>query len=522
MIRSSENSKSASWFCLPSLPVFFGILFFILVSCFKGQFMLGDGGTGVHVRAGEFILSTSKIPQADPFSFFVPPLPWTAHEWLSEVIMALVHRVGGLTGVVIFFCLLLSVIYASLFGYLYRRFHYFTAVLFIFLAMFASSFHWLARPHVFTYFFFIFFYFILDAYESGQKNRLWLLPFLMLFWVNLHGGFVVGLAILGIYLLKNAVTGLAARGNDPVSRHKAKILFFTLGACVLAGMINPRGPHLFLFSFRFVSEKFLLRYVNEFMPVNFQTFPFVELFYLFMIGILALSKRRLSMIEFLLLLGITHFSFVSMRHVFLVVLIATPILACRLDDLVKNPDGTYAGFLSRWNSRSKKINKIADYFFWPLVTLMLVSVLAGAKIVRYEFSKDAMPVIAADFLKQEKIQGNGYNWDAYGDYMIYALWPEYKVFFDGRNDMYGEKKLMDYMAVANVEARWLEVLDRYAIDWVLCPTQAALTTLLISQTGWRLVHADKTAVIFVKDIEQYRRLLEKYPNVRLPPDKNGE
>src|SRR5262245_51726950 len=87
--------------------VFLGV-FLGLVFLGNSQTLLRDTDTGIHIRAGEVIISTLAIPKYDIFSFHSPAPRWITHEWLSEVIMALVHRAFGLTGIVIFFALIIS------------------------------------------------------------------------------------------------------------------------------------------------------------------------------------------------------------------------------------------------------------------------------------------------------------------------------------------------------------------------------------------------------------------------------
>jgi len=104
---------------LPSIGQFlFLVVFLVLTFSPAGKNMLADADTGYHIRAGDYILETRTVPKHDIFSYHSPPLPWTAHEWLSEVVMAVLHRISGLTGVVIFFSLLISLTYALLFRYM--------------------------------------------------------------------------------------------------------------------------------------------------------------------------------------------------------------------------------------------------------------------------------------------------------------------------------------------------------------------------------------------------------------------
>jgi hypothetical protein len=101
---------------LPSISnlVFVAILFALVFG--PGNGLLNDGDTGYHIRAGEIILQTWRVPSQDIFSHHQPALQWTAHEWLSEVVMALVYKLSGLTGVVLFFAFLLSLTHWLLFG----------------------------------------------------------------------------------------------------------------------------------------------------------------------------------------------------------------------------------------------------------------------------------------------------------------------------------------------------------------------------------------------------------------------
>jgi len=173
---------------LPSLAhIFFTIFFLILIG--YGDILLGDADTGYHIRAGEYILDKMSIPRADIFSHLDLTPPWTAHEWLAEVIMALMHGAMGLTGVVIFFSALIAITF-SLFFKLLRLNHNHIILLWL-VASFATictTIHWLARPHAFCFLFLVLWYFILGTYQNDKKNCLYFLPVIMLAWVNLHGG----------------------------------------------------------------------------------------------------------------------------------------------------------------------------------------------------------------------------------------------------------------------------------------------------------------------------------------------
>jgi len=109
------NSKSR--FLVPSLADVFFLCSFLILSLDGGKKLLNDAGTGFHIRTGQYIMAHMSVPRYDIFSHITPPLPWFAHEWLSAVIMASIHRVFGLIGVVLFFSFLISLTYFFLFKF---------------------------------------------------------------------------------------------------------------------------------------------------------------------------------------------------------------------------------------------------------------------------------------------------------------------------------------------------------------------------------------------------------------------
>ena len=111
----SKKHFSFATILLPTIGnIIFVALLFVLVFN-SGNGLLGDGDSGYHIRTGELILKEWRIPALDPYSYHVPPLQWTAHEWLAEVIMATIHSVSGLTGIVLFFAVLLALIHWCLY-----------------------------------------------------------------------------------------------------------------------------------------------------------------------------------------------------------------------------------------------------------------------------------------------------------------------------------------------------------------------------------------------------------------------
>ena len=277
-----EKSKKIIHYFIPSISDVIFISLFLFLALSAGKDLLGDADTGYHIRAGEYILDTHTIPKQDIFSFISPALPWTSHEWLSEVIMAMVHRMFGLTGIVIFFSFIISASYYLL----YRTIktdedNLLVTVFIVLLALITSQIHWLARPHIFSLVITIIWYVLLDAYQYEEKKHIFFLPPIMLIWVNLHAGFVVGFMMLGIYLFGNMVGILFSPETQKEIYHKKfRLIGFITGSCLFVSLINPFGYKILLFPFKLVSNKFIMDHVSEFMSPNFHE-PTPFKYYLF-------------------------------------------------------------------------------------------------------------------------------------------------------------------------------------------------------------------------------------------------
>jgi hypothetical protein len=501
---------------LPTIADLLFVIPFLCLSFYPDNGLLEDGDTGYHIRTGEFILDTFSIPRHDIFSFLSPPIPWTAHEWLSEVIMAIVHMAFGLTGVVVFFALLISLVYYLLFRTsCTSNNNIILAIIVLLLVMVSSKLHWLARPHIFSQILIVVWYFILNAYQYRNKSYLYLLPLLMVLWVNLHGGFIAGFILLVVYLIGNVIQSFSSDAEKrSLSRKKTVTLASLTALCLLASLINPYGYHILLFPFNLVSNRFLMDHINEFISPNFhEIVPFKYLLFL-MISLFAVSRERLDSIELLLILLFTNMALYSARHIPLLAIIALPIILRQGEALLHEKKGAFPDFLKKRSNAIASVDKTAAGYVWPVVGVLIVIFCAANGKLAYTFDAKKKPVAAVEFLKREPIRGNMFNNDEFGDYIIYVAWPKYKVFFDGRSDMYGVERLKDYIKVVNMETGWETVLEKYDINWIIYDSKSILSRVLIENKGWRLIYSDKVATIFVRDIPEYQYLINKYQNVR--------
>jgi len=144
-----------------------------------------------------------------------------------------------------------------------------------------------------------------------------------------------------------------------------------------------------------------------------------------------------------------------------------------------------------------------------LAVLVVIAGLAAGKIP-VQFTEKMAPTAAIDFLRTNPVHGNMFNNDEIGDYVIYWLYPRYKVFMDGRSDMYGAPILKEYLKVAHIESGWRDVLAKYDINYVFFYTHSVLVRHLSTDAGWTGIYSDNVASIFLRNIPGNAEAIVRY------------
>jgi hypothetical protein len=108
------------------------------------------------------------------------------------------------------------------------------------------------------------------------------------------------------------------------------------------------------------------------------------------------------------------------------------------------------------------------------------------------------PAAAVDFIRDQKPQQPIYNEYIWGGYLIWRLYPDYRVYIDGRADVYGDGLINEFLQVKDGRTAWREPLDNHGIRTVLVKPDAALASLLRQDGAWQKIFEDKQSVIFVR------------------------
>jgi len=259
-------------------------------------------------------------------------------------------------------------------------------------------------------------------------------------------------------------------------------------------------------------------HIQEFLSPNFHEFIPYRYLLLFLIGILGISKAELTATELMLVLLFTSMSLYSARHIPLCSIVYTPVLSKYGDILMQKYKGRGSRLLQQRSRAYEEIDASAKGYAIPLVVLVVFAALVTGRLP-VRFMEKTAPKVAIDFLRANPIRGNMFNNDEIGDYVIYWLYPRYKVFVDGRLDMYGEPILKEYFKVAAIEQGWKDVLDKYDINYVFYYTDSVLVRHLLTDAGWRQIYADNVASIFLRNTPENAETIARYAPGRTVPGK---
>ncbi|MCP3369809.1 hypothetical protein [Bradyrhizobium cajani] len=456
-------------------------LFFLHV----GDTLLQDSDSFWQIKIGQWILDHGAMPYTDFYSFTRTGESWISTSWLSQVLFAFSYAQWDWAGPVILTAVAMALTAAIFVHLLDAQIEAPRAVLFALLALLLSMHHVLARPHILALPVMVAWVGLLMAAADRRSAPSWHWLPLMALWANLHGGFVLGLALIGPISLE--AVEHAEKGRR--LRLFMRWVLFGVGA-LIASCCTPYGWRTLLGATNILSLGELLSVIFEWMPANFATFTSFEGALLGLIALgyyrgLVLSAPRIFLILFLTWSALTHVRSVD-AFAFLVPL----VLAKPLGEMFPRAP-TDAPGADRWPARHVT----------ALGALMIVAASWTSTVLhmghhRFAFTMTHTPVAAVDLLEQRKPQ-RIFNAYQFGGYLISRNIP---VFIDGRAELYGEKFVMDFFKATEGKKPELlpRLLDEYKIDATLLVADAPGPQILDQLRGWKRIHTDDVAVIHVR------------------------
>lgn len=452
---------------------------------------VSDGDFWWHLKTGEYIIHTKSIPRTDFFSFTNYGKPWVAHEWLSEAIFYLVYSNLGLSALIFIFALLTTLAFWIVFKRCQA--HPIVSGFAVLLGTLTVLPTIGVRPRVFTLLLTSIYLAFLARYTRGnESSSIWWLVPLMVLWVNLHGGFLIGLVLIAVTIVGMS---LDAWSKSRKLSRGVYVLGVVLLACSVAAILNPQGVHIYAFPFEiFMSPVQQQAIVDWFSPDFHQRelLP-LALLILFTIAALALSPKRPNLSELLLFLTTLFASLKSYRHMAIFALVAVPLLANHSQVWLES---LAVGKLFDRSPRQGKLTVTSLLLLLPL--LVFVPVLNARVYAPPTQEQAGVPINAVRFLKENNVVGNTFtDPNIWGGFLIWEM-PSNPVYIDGRIDMYGDKFVNEHLNIIRGMTSWRDPFNRYGVKVAIVRPRSILARELNESGEWQKTFQDSMAAVFVR------------------------
>jgi hypothetical protein len=450
-----------------------------------------------HLKTGQYIIETKTIPHTDIYSHTSVGKEWVAHEWLSEVMMYAIYRSMGWAGLFFIFSLLVVLSFWIAYTRCRKDAPPLVVAAIIVVAQMAAMPTIAPRPRIFTLLFTSIFLAILDQALRGNKRNVWWLVPCMVLWVNLHGGFLLGPALIVLAIAGTLLNGW--QSNLPKFQILARIrtLSLVLIACFLAGAINPNTMRIYSYPFETVFSPVQQSVIQDWFSPDFHDSSFIPLAILILatMAAYALSTERERPSDLLFILASCFATLKSARHVSIFALAVIPSLVEHWHNWVITTN--YGKRATAPETTAKGLPLVLNFILVLTVGLAHVPRIYRTLVHYPTYANFVQPVEAVEYIRMHNLPTQIFNKLEWGGYMIWTI-PSYRVYIDGRPDMYGDAFVTEYLKVYNATTNWREYFDRYGVRTVLIDPTAPLSYHLHQQNDWVKTFEDQKSIIFTK------------------------
>jgi hypothetical protein len=479
----------------------------------------------LHLKVGELIANDHwQLPKEDPFSYTNSGRPWILHEWMAQLIFFQTYEFAGFTGLRFLRSAVETLTLALFFFAAYRhtgRYVMSLGIMLVIAYLMRTRFH--IRPEIFSHLFMALFFL---TYFTMKKYKTWLLmPVCLGFilWVNTHSFMVIVIAILSIGLVSRGLASMWALKEAVAKPSGTKFKAAMLALGIMAVFVTPRaGDSLdYVFSGAQIARNYIMEWQPIFMSLQKATFLTLR-------GAIAfpmlLKIVVLSIIT--LFLGSLTWSILSKRlprwpldHALVgLMMIVMALSAIRFVWLLTVPLLLTAHYFSAAfdtieRTRKKAFTpKIAGWLLLSTGTLFWIhtGITTIPLNMRQTIENDRYPTSIAHILKQVHLDGRMFNPYGWGSYLIFQLFPDYKVFLDGRTVLHGPRLLQDHYTILHENKGYQGLINKtYQFDFMILPKEYGMIASLPADS-WVLLFEDYNSSLYLRRDQKNRPNLDRF------------
>jgi hypothetical protein len=501
---ATEEKPAVSWAerIAPSIPALFFVFLVVFVALSdQRQLLNSDGDLARHIRHGLYMMQHHALIRNDPFSFTRPGDPFVPFEYGSQLIYASVYLISGLAGVTIFAAALIAATYALFSRLLLKRgVDPVLTVMATMCAITLGAIHWLARPHLISWLIIVI---LFGMIETKRRPSLWMFPLFFAVWANLHGGWLYGIALLGIYAVGHFVQYWIF-SRDPQELSASRYFASALLVSGVATLVTPMGFGLWQHLYSHLTDSYVFNHTGEFISPNFHPIAYKIVLAIILAALTAIvvSRRRMHPARLLVVLAGIWWSLTAQRNIPLFGLTGLTVVALHMNQEWTEIPWTW---LKRVRNGVAAGAAKANTTGWIAISALLIASLAasrgrvlGQPVIANEFDAKTFPIEAVAKARSAGVSGRIFADFSWGGYLLFA-WPEQRVFIDGGTDFYRSPVMRDYEEISSLDPGWRAVLDRRYIDLVLTRSHSKLARELVRTPGWSMSYCDSIAVMIRRD-----------------------
>lgn len=502
------------------------LILVILLTTFK---ISGDDDIFWHLQTGKYITENKSIPNADVFGFVTKGKKWIPFEWGFDVLVYNIYSVLGYPGI----SLLRTLIFLLMFFFLLKisvklKLNIFISyIVFILLAAGLLE-RLLIKPQIISYLFSVILLYLLLSYlytSQNNKKFLYFIPALFLIWANMHMGVLSGFVLLTIFTISEIIRFPLSKNSTRVASSsptlKTLLIVYLLSAAAM--LINPHGFNTYTYVYSHMQMKMISEVFEWYSPFNrfFSGSIFIYVYYSYLVlsafSLLLLFKQK-QWFLFSVLFIFMFFSFSTSRFAVDFMAVSAIIIVFAVSKHFSRKNNHY-------------VFEKPVHFYFPAVLLLAGILLLPAntlyKLINYEretgfgIYENDYPVGAAEFIKNNNIISAGnrvFNTFSCGGYLIWEV-PGAMNFIDSRN--LNDEIYYSYKKINNKQFGFEAEFDKYNFDYILWffpklpyntneMKNSVVSFLFSNSENWKLVFWDDNSFVFVRNIPEYKEIIEKY------------
>jgi hypothetical protein len=465
---------------------------------------LSDPDMWGHVLWGRELLAHGALPRGNPYSYSAPGYPWLRHEWLSEVVMGATFNLFGPLGLkllkfactggtVCFMVLAMSETAAPAFVQV--------PILLIAALMLLPAMQF--RPTLFDFLSLSAIVALLSRHNWRGSAPLWLAIPIIAIWSNLHGGFFVGIVVIGVYGVTTLLADMLA-GNGPRRGFGIIAITAVAAASTLCTFLIPPARDTWYTLIESIMNPMTHYSIEDWKPLlaALRAAPggsvaqkyFVVVLVFFGAAVLSVILKPRGGDAPLVAVGalLVASAFAAERNIPIAAITISPVFANHLGLLVRRREAPAA-----WDANAREVSRAGRLVMEVLITLVAIAFARFDGVLTPGINANGNPVRAVEFMKSHRLEGNVLAQYGWGQYVIWHGAPGMKVFIDSRYDLaYPPAVVWDWLKLANNLDGASHTIAAYPHDFVLLDKDSPGIKVMDSQRDWRLIYSDGTARLY--------------------------